>query len=102
MEMSGPDRYRREKFRLRLLEFNLELDWSVVEGADKAATHRTSKEVADSNSNAVAKGFRKHHGMALEFVYRAENRCKSSGAPASAFPRPAPRGSVGREAAQNH
>ena len=31
---------------------------------------------------------------ALELVYRAENRCKSSGGPAEAFPRP-PRGRVG-------
>ncbi len=34
------------------------------------------------------KGFNKSHGMALEFVYRAENQRKSSGAPAGAFPRP--------------
>ncbi len=32
--------------------------------------------------------------MALEFVYRAENRCKSGGAPAGAVPKPS-RGRVG-------
>ena len=46
------------------------------------------------DSNAVTRGFNKPHGMALELVYRAENRCKSSGAPAGAFPKP-PRGRVG-------
>ncbi len=30
-------------------------------------------------SNAVTRAFKKHHGMALDLVYRAENRCKSSG-----------------------
>ncbi len=35
-----------------------------------------------------SQGFKKPHGLALEFVYRHENRCKSSGAPAGAFSRP--------------
>ena len=39
-------------------------------------------------NSAVTRGFKKPHGMALELVYRAENRCKSSGAPAGAFPMP--------------
>ncbi len=38
--------------------------------------------------------------MSLELVFRAENRCRSSGAPARAFPKP-PRAGLGREAAQN-
>ncbi len=38
-------------------------------------------------SNAVTREFTKPHDMALELVYRAENLCKSSGAPAGAFPR---------------
>ncbi len=37
----------------------------------------------------------KAHGMALELVYRAANRCKSCGAPTGAFPTP-PRGRIGR------
>ena len=45
------------------------------------------------NSNAVTRGFNKPHGMALDLVYRAETRCKSSGAPAGAFPK-LPRGRV--------
>jgi hypothetical protein len=40
----------------------------------------------------------KPHGLALELVYRAENRCESHGALAGAFPRP-PRAESGREAA---
>ncbi len=46
-------------------------------------------------SNAFIRGFKQLHGMALEFVYRAQNRRKSNGAPAGAFPKP-PRGRVGR------
>ncbi len=42
-------------------------------------------------SDAVAKELTKPHGMALEVIYRAESRCKSSGAPVGAFPKP-PRG----------
>ena len=49
--------------------------------------------------NAVTRGFKTPHGMALELVCRAENRCKSSGAPAGAFPK-LPRAKLGREAAQ--
>ncbi len=45
------------------------------------------------NSNAITRGFNKPHGVALEVVYRAENRCKSSWASAGAFPK-APRGRV--------
>jgi hypothetical protein len=40
--------------------------------------------------NAATRGFKKPHGMALELVYRAEHRCKSSGAPAGVFPWPPP------------
>ncbi len=36
------------------------------------------------------KGLNKPHGLALELVHRAENRCESSGAPAGAFPRTPP------------
>ena len=46
------------------------------------------------------RGFKQPHGIALELVYRAENRCKSSGAPAEGFPKP-PGAGLGREAAQN-
>ena len=45
------------------------------------------------NSDAVTRGFKKPHGMDLDLVYRAENRCQSSWASAGAFPRP-PRGRV--------
>ncbi len=48
----------------------------------------------EDHSNAVTKGFRKPHGVALGLVHRAENRCKSSGAPGGACPR-TPRGRVG-------
>ncbi len=41
VERSSPDKHRREKFRLRLLEFDLELHWGVVKGADKTATHQS-------------------------------------------------------------
>ena len=34
--------------------------------------------------------FKKPYGMALEVGHRAEHRCKSSRAPAGAFPRPPP------------
>ncbi len=44
-------------------------------------------------SNAVTRGFKQPPGIALQLIYRAENRCKSSGAPAGAFPKP-PRGWV--------
>jgi hypothetical protein len=37
---SSPDRHRRERFRLRFLEINLELHWSVVKSADRTVTHR--------------------------------------------------------------
>ncbi len=40
------------------------------------------------------KGVQKTSGMALGVVYRAESRCKSSGAPTGTFPKP-PRGRVG-------
>jgi hypothetical protein len=45
-------------------------------------------------STAVTTGFRQLHGMVLELVYRAEDRCNSSGAPAGTFPS-GPRGQVG-------
>jgi hypothetical protein len=48
-------------------------------------------------SHAITRGFKQLHRMALELVYRAETRCKSSGAPAGAFPRP----TRGREVARN-
>ncbi len=32
--------------------------------------------------------FKKPHEIALELIYRTENRTESSGAPAGAFPRP--------------
>ena len=51
-------------------------------------------EVILLHMRSVTRGFKKPHGMALELVYRSENRCKLSGAPAGAFPRP-PRGRVG-------
>ncbi len=41
-------------------------------------------------SNAVKRGTKKPNGMALELVYRAKNRCKSSGALAGAFRPPGP------------
>ncbi len=48
----------------------------------------------DIFSNAVTRGFKNPHGMASELVYRAEDRFKSKGALAGAFPK-APRGRVG-------
>ncbi len=51
-------------------------------------------------SNAITKGFQKPYGMALYLVYRVENRCKSKGAPAWAFPTP-PGAGLGRQAAPN-
>ncbi len=51
-------------------------------------------------SNAVTRGTEKPHGMALQVVYRAGNRCKASGPPAGAFPKPSGAG-VSRGAAQN-
>ncbi len=38
VERHNPDRYRLERFRLRLLEFNLELHRAVVKGTDSTAT----------------------------------------------------------------
>ena len=42
----------------------------------------------DRRVRTNTRGFNKPYGIALELVYRAENRCKSSGAPAGAFPKP--------------
>ncbi len=42
----------------------------------------------DIASNTITRGFTKPDGMALDMVYRAGNRRKSSGSPAGAFPRP--------------
>ncbi len=50
--------------------------------------------LSNLSPNAATRGFNKSHGMALDLVYRVENRCNSSGAPAGASPRP-PRGWVG-------
>ncbi len=41
-------------------------------------------------------GFNKSRGMDLELVYGAEHRCKSSGAPAGAFPKPPGPGWAGK------
>ncbi len=46
------------------------------------------------------KAFENPHGMTLKLVYRAENRCNSSGASAGAFPKP-PGAGLDREAAKN-
>jgi hypothetical protein len=45
------------------------------------------------------KGVQKPYGMALELVYRAEDRCKSRGAPAGAFHMPG--AGLGRELVQH-
>jgi hypothetical protein len=54
---------------------------------------RTGAEEHGS-SNAVTRGLKKPHGMALESVYRAENRCNSKGPRPGPFPGPR-RGRVG-------
>jgi hypothetical protein len=46
------------------------------------------------DSNAITRVLKQPVGMALKLVYRAEHRCKWSGAPAGAFPKPL-RGRVG-------
>ncbi len=48
------------------------------------------------NSNAVTRRLKKPHGMASQLVYRAENHCKPSGAPAWAVPRPPRPGWAGK------
>ena len=56
----------------------------------KLPQHIGALEIYKSNLElGVLEGVlnKKSHGMALEFVYRAEDGCKSSGDPAGAFPR---------------
>ncbi len=68
----------------------------AVFGANESRTysgHQAIENQPSTTSNAATRGFQKPHGVAVELVYRAENRCISSGALAGAFPRP-PRGRV--------